>query len=330
MAERPLTPPPVTVAVVSFNTRDLLARCLRSLEPEANAGRANVWVVDNESSDGSPDLVRNEFPWVELVEPDENLGFGRAVNLVARESDADWIVAANADIACEPGALETLLAAGADPRVGVVAPRLILPDGSTQHSVYHFPTVPFTLAFNLGLPQRSRRLGDRLLLHGYWDAERPREVDWAIGALLLIRRTAFDAVGGFDEQQWMYAEDLDIGWRLRQAGWTTHYEPRARVLHEESAAASPAFGGQKTARFMAATYAALLRRRGLARTWTIAALNVAGAAARLAWLAPLARVWPRWAAPRDMVRVWLGAHRQGLRRPRTLLRPDGARPRTES
>jgi GT2 family glycosyltransferase len=315
-----LSAPQVTVAVVSWNTRDLLGRCLRSLGPEVEAGRASVWVVDNGSSDGSAELVRREAPWAELVEAGENLGFGRAVNLVARQTESRWLAAANADVALEPGALEALIGAGADARVGVAAPRLVLPGGQTQHSVYPFPTLPFTVIFNLGVPRLSRRLADRLCLEGYWDPERAREVDWAIGAFLLLRRAAFDAVGGFDDQQWMYAEDLDLGWRLRHAGWTTRYEPGARVLHDASAATTAAFGEQKTARFMAATYAALVRRRGLARTWATAAVNVAGAAARLAWIAPLARVWPRWRASRDMYRRWLSAHRQGLRSRAALLR----------
>jgi N-acetylglucosaminyl-diphospho-decaprenol L-rhamnosyltransferase len=88
---------PVAVAVVSWNTRELLAGCLRSLAPEADAGRAEVWVVDNASSDGSPELVRDEFPWAQLVASDENLGFGRAVNAVAERTESDWIAPANAD-----------------------------------------------------------------------------------------------------------------------------------------------------------------------------------------------------------------------------------------
>jgi N-acetylglucosaminyl-diphospho-decaprenol L-rhamnosyltransferase len=315
--------PIVTVAVVSWNTRDLLLRCLESLAPEVSAGRAQVWVVDNGSSDGSAQAARERAPWAEVLEPGRNLGFGSAVNLVARRTQGDWLVAANADVALEPGALEALLAAGGSAHVGCVAPRLILPDGETQQSVHALPTVPFALAFNLGLHRLSPSLADRFCLEGSWDVSQPREVQWAIGALLLLRRVAFDAVGGFDERQWMYAEDLDLAWRLRTDGWTTRYEPRARVRHEVSAATNAAFGDQKTARFMAATYAALVRRRGLVRTWATAGLNVAGAAARLAWLAPLARVSPRRRGSRDVMRDWLAAHLRGLRPRAALLRDTG-------
>jgi GT2 family glycosyltransferase len=315
--------PPVTVAVVSFNTRELLIRCLRSLEDDVHADRAEVWVVDNSSSDGSAPAARDEAPWARVLEPGTNLGFGRAVNLVASQTSGQWLMAANADIAVEPGALEAMLATGGDARAGCIAPRLVLPGGETQHSVFALPTIPFTLAFNLGLHRLSSRLADRLCLEGFWDPERARDVPWAIGACLLIRRAAFDAVGGFDGQQWMYAEDLDLGWRVRRAGWVTRYEPSARVLHESAAATARAFGEDRIDTFMAATYAVLLRRRGLARTWATAAINLGGAAVRQAWMSPLALARPRFRDLRASNRRWLGAHRKGLRALSTLRRDGG-------
>jgi N-acetylglucosaminyl-diphospho-decaprenol L-rhamnosyltransferase len=291
------------VAVVSWNTRDLLAQCLGSLHVEVDQGRAAVWVVDNASSDGSAELVRREAPWATLVESDKNLGFGGAVDLVAERTDSPWLAPANADIALEPGALGTLLNAATDARTAVVAPRLVLPDGRTQHSVYHFPTVPFTIAFNLGLLGLSRRLGDRFCLEGRWDPDRPRTVDWAVGAFLLVRRSAFDAVGGFDARQWMYAEDLDLGWRLADAGYCTRYEPRAAVRHHQSAATSAAFGEEKMARFMKGTYAVLARRRGAVHARATATVNCLGAAVR----AGTSR-----RERRDLNRRWLAAHRYGL------------------
>ena len=306
--------PPVAVAVVSWNTRDLLVRCLRSLAPDVDAGTAAVSVVDNGSTDGSVAAGRNAAPWATFIEPGRNLGFGAAVNLVAVQTSSPWLATANADVALEPGALEILLARGADERVGCIAPRLILPSGETQHSVHPLPSVPLALGFNLGLARLSRPIGDRLCLEGAWDTERPREVPWAIGAFLLVRRAAFDEVGGFDERQWLYAEDLDLGWRLRHRGWVTRYEPRARVLHASSAATSAAFGADRRAAFMAATYAVIARRGGPLRARTIALVNIAGAGVRLAWFTALAAVFRRWRWRRDETRRWLDAHRRGLRR----------------
>lgn len=281
---------PVVVAVVSWNTRELLERCLESLAGDVEAGLASVWVVDNGSSDGSAALVAGLPNGIALK---ENVGFGAAVDLVAARTASPWLVAANADVAVRPGALAALVAAGArDVGAGAVAPRLVLPDGSTQHSVHPFPSVPFVAAFNAGLTPRL--LGDRLCLEGHWNPSRARRVPWAIAAFLLIRRSAFLAAGGFGTERWMYAEDLDLGWRLRQAGWATRYEPSAVVDHESAAATSALWGDERTVRWQAATYDWLRRTRGPARARAVYSLNVVGASARArgsGWEAERARGW---------------------------------------
>jgi N-acetylglucosaminyl-diphospho-decaprenol L-rhamnosyltransferase len=296
----------VAVAVVSFQTREHLRACLTSLH-----GAGEVWVVDNGSTDGSVEMVRDDFPWARLVQPGENLGYGRAVNLVAAQTATPWLAAANADVVLEPGTLAALVRAGeADPRAGAVAPRLLLPDGSTEHGVHPFPTLAFTTTFALGL---TRPIGDRLCLEGAWNPERARRVPWAVGAFLLLRREAWDAVGGFDERQWLFAEDLDLGWRLRAAGWATRYEPSARVRHAGSAATGAAFGAERTERWQRATYAWLLRRRGIVVTRLTALVNVLGAGAR----ALLTRDHSR----RRLYTEWARLHaRTGLRTGRHALR----------
>lgn len=300
----------VAVAVVSWNTRAALGRCLDALAPEVQAGRAAVWVVDNGSRDGSPALVRDAYAWATLVERPDNPGFGAAVNLVASLAPPEtrWIAPANADTALEPGALDALLAAGErDPTAGILAPRLVAPDGTTQHSVGPFPTLGFTLRFNLGLGRRvGRGWAARHGLEGRWDVEREGRVPWAVGAFLLIRREAWDAVGGFDPAQWLYAEDLDLGWRLAQAGWGTRYVPGARVRHEHEAATRQAFGDARAERWTAATYAWMERRWGVPRTRAIALVNVVGALARRAL-----RI-----TPVGVHSGWARRHAVGLRRPR--------------
>lgn len=264
----------VAAAVVSHNTAELLRDCVRSLAPTP------TWVVDNASSDGSADAAR--AAGAHVIARGDNLGFGRAVNLAARAAgEWDWLVVANADTAPRPGALEALLAAGeADPGAGVLAPRLVRPDGTTQHSVYAFWDVRFALAFGAGRQRRDHGWGDRQCLEGYWDPAVPRRVPWAIGAFLVVRRAAWDAVGGFDDDQWLYAEDLSLGWRAARAGWATRYVPAAVVTHADSASIGPRWGDEaKTARWMAATYEWMLRARGGARTRAVAAINVAGALA---------------------------------------------------
>lgn len=286
-----LMPTSVAIAVVSWNTRDALASCLRSIEPEVRAGTATVTVVDNASDDSSAELVREQFPWAELIASPSNLGFGAAANLAARRSSAPWIAVANADIELTPGALAALLAAGErDASAGILAPRLVLPDGSTQHSVYPFPTLGFTLAFNIGLVGLFPALADRHALQGRWDPERARPVDWAIGAFLLVRRGVWERTGGFDPSQWMYAEDLDLGWRAARAGWHTRYEPAARVRHAGAASTSQAWGDARQERWVRSTYGWMLRRRGAPITRSYALLNLAGALARGLLLTPPAMV----------------------------------------
>jgi N-acetylglucosaminyl-diphospho-decaprenol L-rhamnosyltransferase len=312
--------PEVTLAVVSWNTRALLARCLDSVAGEAESGRVEAWVVDNASTDGSAAMVREEFPWVQLCALEENVGFGAAVNLAAGRTATPWLAIANADVALRPGALDALLAAGErDPGAGAVAPRLLLPDGSTQHSVFGFPTVPYTALLSSGLYHLAAPLADRLAVPGHWDDRRARRVPWAIAAFLLVRREAWDAIGGFDARQWMYAEDLDLGWRLREAGWATRYEPRAEVDHESGASTSQAWGEDAPLQWWRSTYGWMARRRGVARAWAVAGLNALGAVARYAVLAPVARLAPDpWAQRRRGLLHAARAHASGLARPSVL------------
>jgi GT2 family glycosyltransferase len=308
--------PPVALAVVSWNTRELLASCLESVEPEVREGRVEAWVVDNASSDGSAELVRERYGWVKLIAADENLGFGAAVNLVAARTRSEWIAASNADIELTPGALEALLDIGArDPAAGAVAPRLVRADGSIQQSVHSFPTVGSTALVAAGAHRLSDRLADRMCIEGRWDSNRPRRVDWAVGAFILIRRSAWEQVHGFDSRQWLYAEDLDLGWRLTRAGWLTRYEPSAVVRHHGEAATSQAWGEQTTDRWMESTYRWLRLRRGRTRARVIAAINVSGAAARWALLTPAALLRRSGREDRARMARWARLHwDSGLRR----------------
>lgn len=275
--------PRVVVAVVSWNTHDLLDRCLRSLAASVEAGTAEVWVVDNASTDGSAAMVRERHPWAHVVASEENLGYGRAVNLVAERTASDWLAPSNADVALCPGALERLLAAGeADPGAGVVAPRLLLPDGSTQHSIWGFPTLATTIVQNLGPRLAPRRLAERHAIRGGWDPDRAGRVPWAVGAFLLARRSAWEQTGGFDPGQWMSAEDLELGWRMREAGWATRYEPAAVVSHEESAATGEVWGTDLPLHWQRCAYAWMVRRRGRAVTVAVGLINLGGSGARYA------------------------------------------------
>jgi GT2 family glycosyltransferase len=169
------------------------------------------------------------------------------------------------------------------------------------------------------LPRLSRRLGDRLLLAGSWDETRERRVPWAVAAFLLVRRDGWDAIGGFDEQHWMYAEDLDLGWRLARAGFPTRYVPSAQVEHEHGAATEKAWGDERAIRWQRNSYAWMLRRRGWWFTRVVALIEITGAAVRYAAVSPLAWVRPDpWRARQHRWRWWMRMHRTGLERASVL------------
>lgn len=302
------------IAIVSWNTRDLLERCLESVAPDVESGLAEAWVVDNGSSDGSPEMVRDRFEWANLIEAEKNLGFGPAVNLVASQTSTPWVAPANADIELERGTLALLIETGESwPRAGAVAPRLTLPDGSTQHSVFAFPTLALALVFNSGLPGWLPGLGDRLCIEGSWDQSRLRTVDWAVGAFLIVDRAAWDAVGGFDDSQWMYAEDLDLGWRLARAGYATVFEPAASARHRSGASTEQVWGPDPSARWLVSSYGWMLERRGVVITRLVALTNVLGAAARWIAFALAARLGARRYLERaDRMRRWARLHAVGL------------------
>ena len=303
---------PITVAIVSWNTCDLLARCLESFAPDADAGVADVWVVDNASDDGSPDMVRERFPWVNLIEAEGNIGFGPAVNRVAERTDSEWIAPANSDIAVRPGALGRLLEVGAR---GPAEPERSPRAWSCRVARPRTPSGPSRRSRSPSCTRSARwlrsRLTDRYGYPGRWDKERSRRVEWAVAAFILVRRMAWDEAGGFDERQWMYAEDVDLGWRLHQGGWATRYEPSAVVDHHHAAATSQQFGAELAPVWQRATYGCIARRRGSFYARVIAFINVLGALRR----------WPGvWrsrhradpAAIRALHRRWIGVHLDAL------------------
>lgn len=309
----------VAVAVVSWNTRELLSACLDSLAADADAGLASVWVVDNGSSDGSPEMVSREFSWVRLIEPGENLGFGRAVNLVAERSEEPWIAPANADLQLRAGALGRLLEAGERyPEAGALVPRLLMPDGRTQHSVHSFPRVRLGVALQSGATSWVPGLGDRLMIDGRWNPNRAREVEWAHGAFMLVRRRAFLRSGGFDPAQWMYAEDIDICWRLRENGWSIRYEPESVIGHHVAAATSKAFAGDRERRHLTAGFDWMAKRQGLRKARAYACINSFGSGIRAIALWLPARLVPsRFAHAQRRYAEFAKTHGAlALRRPR--------------
>jgi GT2 family glycosyltransferase len=226
--ERP--PPSVDAVLVHFGPWASTEAALRSLERSAPGVR--VFLVDNAWPDDSG-AGRQVPASVRVLRPGRNLGYGAACNLAARESSAEGLLLLNNDVELEPGAVaalgEVLLA---HPRVAAVGPRLLDARRRPVRSIHRAPSPRRVLFESLLLP---RLLPGLPFFHGHHTAytshRRARDVETLSGAAFLVRRSAFDAVGGFDEDFFFYAEESDLFARLRRAGWRIRFEPAARVIH---------------------------------------------------------------------------------------------------
>lgn len=244
--------PGVSAVVVSYNVRDLLLRCIESLREE---GIDQIVVVDNASSDGSAKAVPRADPDVDVLALGVNLGFGAGVNRGVARTSTDHVLVANPDLVVEPGSAKALLdALERDPGLGVVGPRIETPEGRLYPSARTFPDLLDAAghAF-LGFVWPSNPFSRRYRMLD-WDHSEACDVDWVAGTCMLVRRQAWDDVGGFDEDFFMYMEDVDLCWRLHRAGWRVGYEPSGRVTHAIGRSTD-----QRPYRMIAAHHRSLLR-----------------------------------------------------------------------
>jgi N-acetylglucosaminyl-diphospho-decaprenol L-rhamnosyltransferase len=223
--------PSVACVVVTYDALPWIERCLASV-----AGTETV-VVDNGSSDGTPDAVRERFPQVRVVEG-ENRGLAAGWNRGIAETEAEYVLVLNADAWLVEDALARLVdAVHRHPRAAAVGPRLQNGDGTLQRSVRGYPTL-WRLATEY-LYLRKLAPGSRALDAFYgagFDHESEREVEWVMGACFLLRRSAYDEVGPFDERYFLFSEEVDWMRRATDAGWNILFTPAARCVHIGGAA----------------------------------------------------------------------------------------------
>lgn len=223
--------PLLSVVIVSYNTREITLECLRALYADLENLPAEVWVVDNCSTDGSPAAIRSAFPDVRIIENVENRGFGAANNQAMAQASGDYFLLLNSDAFPKPGAICALLAfLRSNPTTAVAGPRILNADGSLQLSCFRFPTPLRAWLENLWISALFRNhpvIGD----YRRWPHDRERCVDHVIGACMLVRRAAYREVGGFDERFFMYSEEADWEKRIRDAGWEIAFTPAAEVVH---------------------------------------------------------------------------------------------------
>jgi GT2 family glycosyltransferase len=224
----------ISIIIVSYNSCDHLRRCLASLAAHKPVNESEIIVVDNDSRDGSAPLVASEFPQVRLLRMPRNLGFAAGANKGAQEASGEAIVLLNPDSEIEADPFAPMLAYLREhDDVGVVAPRLINPDGSLQLSCRGFPSFSTALFNRYSLLTRlfpRNRYSKGYLLTG-WQHDSVREVDWVSGACLMVRRSLFGQIGLLDEGYFMYIEDVDLCQRVHRAGYKVVYLPEASVVH---------------------------------------------------------------------------------------------------
>jgi GT2 family glycosyltransferase len=266
------------VVIVAYRSRELLRRCLDSLRAHPPGCPMKLIVVDNDSRDGTAEMVASEYPEVDLVASATNLGFAAATNLGASRGQAPYLLALNPDTAVTEGALDTVIAVlDKRPEVAIAGPRLQRPDGSLDHaSKRSFPTPLSALGHFTGVGRRPGATG-KLAAYRAPDVE-SGPVDAVNGAFMLIRRSAFEQAGGFDEDYWMYMEDLDLSYAFAREGWTSWYEPAATVLHVKGGTT----GGERSVELNWAFHRGMFRfyRKHYAqsRSWAVNAVVYAGIA----------------------------------------------------
>ena len=254
----------LAVIIVSWNTKELLRDSLLSVLADARASALDteIWVVDNASSDGTPQMVRDEFPQVKLIAAETNLGFAAGNNAALRamgfpaqiDSQPDAVLLLNPDTIVKPGALRAMFDfLLAEPSVGIVGANLQFGDGSFQHGAYAFPGL-WQLAIELlPLPGRlyESRLNGRYPIEWYERGE-PFPIDHPLGAAMMVQAEAIRQAGLLDEGYRMYVEEVDWAWRIKAQGWAAYCVPSAHIVH---------FGGQSTGQVRTESFLNLWRSR---------------------------------------------------------------------
>jgi len=277
----------ISIIIVNWNTKNFLQSCLTSIVRHTSACSMEIVVVDNGSSDGSVDMVRRVFPEVRLLVNDRNQGFAAANNRGLSHAHGRYLLLLNSDTVVLPDAFEDMIHyMDAHPHVGALGPRLLNEDGSLQISVRDFPRLDHDAAMMLNVKHWPiiGNVGRRYMQQTYLpNPERISEVDWVMGACLLLRREAIEQVGLLDNEYFFFFEEVDLCYRLRRHGWPVVFLGTARIVH---------LGGQSRGRIPAPSlvwyYKGLLRfyrLRYSRQRYLALRIGVAvGATAHMLWL----------------------------------------------
>jgi hypothetical protein len=301
----------VTVVVVNYNGGELVLRCLDSIYADVAGLEVEAIVVDNASTDGSLEKITGRFPQATIIRNAENAGFARANNQAFLVARGEIVILLNNDAYFMPGALPQLIALmGRHAEAAMVGPRILNPDGSVQRSWFRFPTFidvvaeSFFLRKILGRPDPLGQLpeqgqsGDTLV-----------QVDWILGACMVVRRAAIDAAGPLDERYFMYSEELDWCKAMWEAGIPTYYWPVATVVHfGQQGRESRRIRPEILATGFERKYDYFRKHHGADYARAVKAVSVAGIALRLCAVAPFV-----WLGGSEELRRSMQAYRAVLR-----------------
>lgn len=232
----------ITIIIVSWNTKRITCDCLRSIYQQSKDVGFEVIVVDNNSSDGSPEAVESQFPDVMLIRNRENLGFAKANNIGMKAASGRYLYLINSDVVVLDKCIDTMCEfMDAKQSVGMAGPRILNSDLSLQMSCRHFPTVWNNICQAIGLNKlfpKSSFFSESLMK--YWPHDTIQKVDVLSGCFWMIRRQAIETVGLLDEDFFFYGEDIDWCKRFHDAGWSVMFNPGAEAIHLGGASSSNA------------------------------------------------------------------------------------------
>lgn len=223
----------LSIVILNYRSKGLVKQCVKTIGLYAPKASYEIIVVDNDSGDGVGAMLEERFPEVRFIRSPANVGYAGGNNLGVRAARGRYVVIMNPDITVRPGALDAMVAfMEANPEVGIMGPKLVHPDGSIDASCYRFPTyaIPIYRRTPLGRLASGRQAVSRYLMEDY-DHRTTRDVDWLLGAVLMVRRSALDEVGPLDERYFLYFEDTDWCRRFWQAGWRVVYYTGAEMVH---------------------------------------------------------------------------------------------------
>lgn len=225
--------PDVSVVIVNWNTRDLLKQALESLYRETHDITFEVIVVDNGSSDGTTEYLQKVWQRVKVVALQENLGFGVANNIGFKEASGRYILVLNSDTIVLHSTLFGMVSfLDTHPKAGCVGCRHINPDGTLQGSMDSFPSLFKDFLCYSDLYRLPVLLPLLQNTYPYWsNHSKTCKVDWVNGSCMMVRREVIEKVGGFDDGCFMYAEELDWCYRMKNAGWEVYFTPESEIIH---------------------------------------------------------------------------------------------------